>query len=201
VDPDSTYVRLPPYFDGMPAEPEPVRDISSARVLALLGDSVTPTTSRRGLDQARRSAGLYLQQQGVEPRDFNSYGARRGNHEVMMRGTFANIRLRNLLGRDLPGWSPSRRAATPTTSPMARTSGCRSTTPPCATSRRASTSWCSRARSTAPAPPRLGGQGHEAARCPRVIAQSFERIHRSNLIGMGVLPLQFPDGESAASLG
>src|SRR5204863_3518669 len=98
-DERSTYVRLPPYFVGMPREPEPVRDVSAARVLALLGDSVTTDhISPAGSIKRDGPAGLYLQEQGVEPKDFNSYGSRRGNHEVMMRGTFANIRLRNLLG-------------------------------------------------------------------------------------------------------
>ncbi len=102
-DADSTYVRLPPYFEGMPAQPEPLTDIEGARVLALLGDSVTTDhISPAGSIKRDGPAGAYLQEHGVAPRDFNSYGSRRGNHEVMMRGTFANIRLRNQLGARHP---------------------------------------------------------------------------------------------------
>jgi aconitate hydratase len=202
-DPDSTYVRLPPYFDGMPAQPTPVRDIAGARVLALLGDSVTTDhISPAGSIKRDGPAGLYLQQQGVAPRDFNSYGARRGNHEVMMRGTFANIRLRNLLGGEIAGLEPlpeggnSYYLADGSNEPMSiydaamryieagidlvvlagKEYGTGS-----------SRDWAAK--------------GTKLLGVRAVIAQSFERIHRSNLIGMGVLPLQFPDGESAASLG
>jgi aconitate hydratase len=202
-DPDSTYVRLPPYFDGMPAEPQPVRDIAGARVLALLGDSVTTDhISPAGSIKRDGPAGLYLQQQGVEPRDFNSYGARRGNHEVMMRGTFANIRLRNLLGRDMPGLEPLPEGGN--TYYLADGSNEQMSIYDAAMryieagidlvvlagkeyGTGSSRDWAAKGTKL------LGARA--------VIAQSFERIHRSNLIGMGVLPLQFPDGDSAASLG
>jgi aconitate hydratase len=201
--PDSTYVRLPPYFDGMPAQPGAVSDIQDARVLALLGDSVTTDhISPAGSIKRDGPAGLYLQEQGVAPRDFNSYGARRGNHEVMMRGTFANIRLRNLLGRELPGVEPLPEGGY--TYYLADGSN--------------------EQMSIYDAAMRYIGEGIDlvvlagkeygtgssrdwAAKGTKllgvraVIAQSFERIHRSNLIGMGVLPLQFPDGQSASSLG
>ena len=152
-DPDSTYVRKPPYFDGMPADPEPVTDIEGARVLAVLGDSVTTDhISPAGSIKADSPAGKYLPEHGVDRKDFNSYGSRRGNHEVMIRGTFANIRLRNLIGprpddirgRVHPGLH--RRAA--------RTR--RSTTPPSATPRPARRSWSSPARSTARGPRATG---------------------------------------------
>ncbi len=156
-DPDSTYVRLPPYFQGMPAEPEAVSDIDSARVLALLGDSVTTDhISPAGSIKRDGPAGAYLQAQGVEPRDFNSYGSRRGNHEVMMRGTFANIRLRNMLGGGEGGQDLFPKAASRATSPTARMSRCRSTALRCATCRKASTWSCSPARSMAPAPRAIG---------------------------------------------
>ncbi len=143
-EPDSTYVRLPPYFEGMPAQPEPLTDIDGARVLALLGDSVTTDhISPAGSIKRDGPAGEYLQEHGVAPRDFNSYGSRRGNHEVMMRGTFANIRLRN----QLAPWQAPRGGVTLPSSPTA--SRCRSTTPRCATPRKACRSWCSAARSTA----------------------------------------------------
>ncbi len=201
-DADSTYVRLPPYFEGMPAEPEPVRDIDAARVLALLGDSVTTDhISPAGSIKRDGPAGLYLQQQGVAPRDFNSYGSRRGNHEVMMRGTFANIRLRNLLGRDVRRRSRSRR---------------RQHLLPRDGSNEQMSIYDAAMRYAEEGVPLvvLGGKEYGsgssrdwAAKGTKllgvrvVIAESFERIHRSNLIGMGVLPLQFRDGESAASLG
>jgi aconitate hydratase len=195
----STYVRLPPYFEGMPPEPAPVQDVQDARVLALLGDSVTTDhISPAGAIKRDGPAGLYLQEQGVAPRDFNSYGARRGNHEVMMRGTFANIRIRNLLrdaqggplpeggvtvhlpsGEQLPIYDAAMRyaeEATPLVVLAGREYGTGS-----------SRDWAAK--------------GTRLLGVRAVIAQSFERIHRSNLIGMGVLPLQFKDGESAASLG
>ncbi len=201
-DADSTYVRHPPYFAGMPAEPDAVRDIDGARVLALLGDSVTTDhISPAGSIKRDGPAGLYLQEQGVAPRDFNSYGARRGNHEVMMRGTFANIRLRNLLGRDaglepLPEGGFTRYLADGSNEQMSIydaamlyieagidlvvLAGSEYGTG-------SSRDWAAK--------------GTKLLGVRAVIAQSFERIHRSNLIGMGVLPLQFPDGQSARSLG
>ncbi|HTA33152.1 MAG TPA: aconitate hydratase [Solirubrobacteraceae bacterium] len=202
-DPDSTYVRLPPYFEGMPAAPEPVRDIDAARVLALLGDSVTTDhISPAGSIKRDGPAGLYLQQQGVAPRDFNSYGARRGNHEVMMRGTFANIRLRNLLGRDVAGLEPLAEGGN--TYYLADGSNEQLSIYDAAVryieagvdlvvlagkeyGTGSSRDWAAK--------------GTKLLGVRAVIAESFERIHRSNLIGMGVLPLQFRDGESAASLG
>jgi aconitate hydratase len=202
-DPDSTYVRLPPYFEGMPAAPERVRDIDAARVLALLGDSVTTDhISPAGSIKRDGPAGLYLQRQGVAPRDFNSYGARRGNHEVMMRGTFANIRLRNLLGRDVPGLEPLPEGGN--TYYLADGSNEQLSIYDAAVryieagvdlvvlagkeyGTGSSRDWAAK--------------GTKLLGVRAVIAESFERIHRSNLIGMGVLPLQFADGESAASLG
>jgi aconitate hydratase len=203
-DPDSTYVRHPPYFRGMPAEPAAVADIHGARVLALLGDSVTTDhISPAGSIKRDGPVGAYLQAQGIAPRDFNSYGARRGNHEVMVRGTFANIRLRNLLGggaggggTPLPEGGFTRYLADGSDEQMSiydaamryigagidliilagKEYGTGS-----------SRDWAAK--------------GTKLLGVRAVIAQSFERIHRSNLIGMGVLPLQFPDGHSAQSLG
>ncbi len=153
-EPDSTYVRLPPYFDGMPAQPEPLTDIDGARVLALLGDSVTTDhISPAGSIKRDGPAGAYLQEHGVTPRDFNSYGSRRGNHEVMMRGTFANIRLRNQLA---PGTEGGVTIHLPRLRRRRTASRCRSTTPRCATRRKACRWWCSAARSTAPAPRATG---------------------------------------------
>jgi aconitate hydratase len=199
---DSTYVRLPPYFDGMPAAPEAVRDIEGARVLALLGDSVTTDhISPAGSIKRDGPAGLYLQQQGVEPRDFNSYGARRGNHEVMVRGTFANIRLRNLLGKaagreSLPEGGFTYHLADGAGEQM--------------TIYEAAMRYLQEGTDLVVLAGKEYGTGSSrdwAAKGTRllgvraVIARSFERIHRSNLIGMGVLPLQFPDGQSAETLG
>jgi aconitate hydratase len=199
---DSTYVRLPPYFDGMPAAPEAVRDIEGARVLALLGDSVTTDhISPAGSIKRDGPAGLYLQQQGVEPRDFNSYGARRGNHEVMVRGTFANIRLRNLLGKaagleSLPEGGFTYYLADGAGEQM--------------TIYEAAMRYLQEGTDLVVLAGKEYGTGSSrdwAAKGTRllgvraVIARSFERIHRSNLIGMGVLPLQFPDGQSAETLG
>jgi aconitate hydratase len=199
-DRDSTYVRLPPYFDGMPAEPQPVRDIDGARVLALLGDSVTTDhISPAGSIKRDGPAGAYLQAQGVAPRDFNSYGARRGNHEVMVRGTFANIRLRNLLGGEsapLPEGGFTRYLADGSGEQMSIYD--------------AAMRYAQEGVDLVVLAGREYGSGSSrdwAAKGTKllgvraVIAQSFERIHRSNLIGMGVLPLQFPDGQSARSLG
>jgi aconitate hydratase len=201
-DADSTYVRLPPYFDGMPAQPEPVRDVQGARVLALLGDSVTTDhISPAGSIKRDGPAGLYLQQQGVQPRDFNSYGARRGNHEVMVRGTFANIRLRNLLGKAagleaLPEGGHTYHLGDGAGEQM--------------TIYEAAMRYMREGVELVVLAGKEYGTGSSrdwAAKGTRllgvraVIARSFERIHRSNLIGMGVLPLQFPDGESAETLG
>jgi aconitate hydratase len=196
---DSTYVRLPPYFQGMPVEPEAVRDIDGARVLALLGDSVTTDhISPAGSIKRDGPAGLYLQEQGVAPRDFNSYGARRGNHEVMMRGTFANIRLRNLIGggESLPEGGYTRYLADGSAEQMAIYD--------------AAMRYMGEGVDLVVLAGKEYGSGSSrdwAAKGTKllgvraVIAESFERIHRSNLVGMGVLPLQFPDGQSARSLG
>jgi len=194
-DADSTYVRKPPYFDGMPDEPEPVTDIEGARVLLKLGDSVTTDhISPAGAIKKDSPAGKYLAEHGVEQRDFNSYGSRRGNHEVMIRGTFANIRLRNQLAegteggftRDFTGdgdvttvFEASEKylaAGTPLVVLAGKEYGSGS-----------SRDWAAKGTAL------LGVKA--------VIAESYERIHRSNLIGMGVLPLQYPEGETAESLG
>jgi aconitate hydratase A / 2-methylisocitrate dehydratase len=200
-DPDSTYVRLPPYFAGMPAEPEPVRDVHGARVLALLGDSVTTDhISPAGAIKRDGPAGAYLQEQGVSPRDFNSYGSRRGNHEVMMRGTFANIRLRNLLGSGpaLPEGGVTRYLGAPAGAGEqmsiydAAMRYAAEDVPLVVLAGREYGSGSSRD---------WAAKGTLLLGVRAVIAQSFERIHRSNLVGMGVLPLQFPGGHSAQSLG
>jgi aconitate hydratase len=193
-DDESTYVRQPPYFDGLPPEPTPVEDFEGARVLAKLGDSVTTDhISPAGSIKEDSPAGSYLKEHGVERRDFNSYGSRRGNHEVMMRGTFANIRLRNQLApgteggvtRHLPGgeemsiYDAAMKYAeegVPLVVLGGKEYGSGS-----------SRDWAAKGTLL------LGVRA--------VIAESFERIHRSNLVGMGVLPLQFADGDSAASLG
>jgi aconitate hydratase len=196
-DEKSTYVRLPPYFQDMPAEPQPVTDIDGARVLALLGDSVTTDhISPAGSIKRDGPAGRYLQERGVSPRDFNSYGSRRGNHEVMMRGTFANIRLRNMLGGGpaLPEGGVTRHLPDGEQSSIYD----------------AAMRYMSEGVELVVLAGKEYGSGSSrdwAAKGTKllgvsaVIARSFERIHRSNLIGMGVLPLQFPDGESAESLG
>ncbi|KMO78007.1 aconitate hydratase AcnA [Mycolicibacterium chlorophenolicum] len=193
-DQDSTYVRKPPYFDGMPAEPEPVTDIHGARVLALLGDSVTTDhISPAGSIKPGTPAAQYLESHGVEKKDYNSYGSRRGNHEVMIRGTFANIRLRNQLLDDVSGgytrdftnggeqafiYDAAQNYAAQNI-PLVVLGGKEYGSG-------SSRDWAAKGTSL------LGVRA--------VITESFERIHRSNLIGMGVIPLQFPEGESAASL-
>ena len=194
-DPKSTYVRKAPYFDGMPAEPRPVADITGARVLALLGDSVTTDhISPAGAIKKGTPAAEYLEANGVKPADFNSLGSRRGNHEVMIRGTFANIRLRNQLLDDVSGGY---------TRDFTRPGGPQAFIYDAAQNYAAqniplvvlggkeygsgsSRDWAAKGTSL------LGVRA--------VITESFERIHRSNLIGMGVIPLQFPAGESATSL-
>jgi aconitate hydratase len=194
-DTKSTYVRRPPYFDGMPKQPTPVTDISGARVLAILGDSVTTDhISPAGNIKADSPAGIYLAEHGIDRADFNSYGSRRGNHEIMIRGTFANIRLKNLLldgveggftrnflsgGEQTTIFDASmayQNAGVPLVILAGKEYGSGS-----------SRDWA--AKGTALLGVRV------------VIAESFERIHRSNLIGMGVLPLEFRKGDSAASLG
>jgi aconitate hydratase len=193
-DPASTYVRRPPFFDGLTPQPPPLAGLDGARVLALLGDSVTTDhISPAGTITAGSPAGRYLREHGVQPGDFNSYGSRRGNHEVMIRGTFANIRLRNQLApgteggytRHLPGgeqmtiYDAAQRyaaAGVPLLVIAGKEYGSGS-----------SRDWAAKGTAL------LGVRA--------VLAASFERIHRSNLIGMGVLPLQFTAGQDAASLG
>ncbi len=195
-DPQSTYVRKPPYFDNMTVETSPVVDISGARVLALLGDSVTTDhISPAGSIKADSPAGAYLMSHGVERVDFNSYGSRRGNHEVMIRGTFANIRLRNLMLDGVEGGFT--KDFTQLGAPVvpifdASVHYAESDTPLVILAGAEYGSGSSRD---------WAAKGTALLGVRAVIAQSFERIHRSNLIGMGVLPLQFPDGESAESLG
>ncbi|GJF10474.1 aconitate hydratase [Mycolicibacterium cyprinidarum] len=195
-DRDSTYVRQPPYFDGMGRDPEPVADITDARVLAKLGDSVTTDhISPAGSIRADSPAGKYLEDHGVERKDFNSYGSRRGNHEVMIRGTFANVRLRNQLAPDTEGGFT--RDFTKDDGPVtsiydASVNYLQADTPLVILTGKEYGSGSSRD---------WAAKGTILLGVRAVIAESYERIHRSNLIGMGVLPLQFPEGESADSLG
>jgi aconitate hydratase len=193
-DPNSTYVRLPTYFDGMPTEPGPVEDVVGARCLVSVGDSVTTDhISPAGSIKPDSPAGRYLTEHGVERREFNSYGSRRGNHEVMVRGTFANVRLRNLLVPGSEGtWTvhlPSGDEATIyDTAERYRSEGM----PLIVLAGKEYGSGSSRDWA-AKGPKLLGVRA--------VIAESYERIHRSNLLMMGILPLQFLPGESLSSLG
>ncbi|MHA7273240.1 aconitate hydratase AcnA [Arthrobacter sp. TMT4-20] len=193
---DSTYVRKPPYFEGMQATPDPVADITGARVLAALGDSVTTDhISPAGSFRADSPAGRYLLEHGVNRKDFNSYGSRRGNHEVMIRGTFANIRLRNTLLQGVQGGFT--RDFTQTGGPQtyiydAAVNYQAANIPLVVLAGKEYGSGSSRD---------WAAKGTALLGVRAVIAESFERIHRSNLIGMGVLPLQFPAGQSAATLG
>ena len=195
-DEGSTYVKRPPYFDGMKLETTPVSDVSGARVLVKLGDSVTTDhISPAGSIKADSPAGKYLAERGVSRVDFNSYGSRRGNHEVMIRGTFANIRLRNQLLHDVEG--SYTRDFTQPAGPQsfifdASENYARTGTPLVALAGKEYGSGSSRD---------WAAKGTSLLGIKVVIAESFERIHRSNLIGMGVLPLQFPTGENADSLG
>ena len=193
-DGGSTYVRKPPYFDGMTMTPDPVSDIVGARVLAKLGDSVTTDhISPAGAIKADSPAGRYLSEHGVERRDFNSYGSRRGNHEVMIRGTFANIRLRNQLLDDVEGgFTYNFVTGAQDTIYAAAQDYAAAGTPLVILGGKEYGSGSSRD---------WAAKGTALLGVKAVITESFERIHRSNLIGMGVLPLQFPAGESAASLG
>ena len=192
-DGESTYVRQPPFFADMAAEPGTPADISDARVLAVVGDSVTTDhISPAGSIAKDSPAGKYLIEQGVQPREFNSYGSRRGNHEVMMRGTFANVRLRNLLVSREGGWTLHFPDATETTIYDASVQYQQDGVPLIILAGKdygmgSSRDWAAKG------PVLLGVRA--------VIAESYERIHRSNLVGMGVLPLQYSDGETAASLG
>ncbi|HET9021795.1 MAG TPA: aconitate hydratase AcnA [Ornithinibacter sp.] len=194
-DADSTYVRKPPYFDGMQLEPSPVSDISGARVLAKLGDSVTTDhISPAGSIKADSPAGTYLAEHGVERKDFNSYGSRRGNHEVMIRGTFANIRLKNLLLDGVEGGFTRSflDGGEQTTIYDASAAYQAAGIPLVVLAGKEYGSGSSRD---------WAAKGTALLGVKAVIAESYERIHRSNLIGMGVLPLQFPQGETADSLG
>ncbi|MGB0961783.1 MAG: aconitate hydratase [Mycobacterium sp.] len=198
-DSNSTYVRKPPYFDGMPAAPNPVSDISGARVLALLGDSVTTDhISPAGNIKSGTPAAQYLESNGVQRKDYNSYGSRRGNHEVMIRGTFANIRLRNQLLDDVSGGYTRdfTQAADGGEAPQAfiydaAQNYAAQDIPLVVLGGKEYGSGSSRD---------WAAKGTSLLGVRAVITESFERIHRSNLIGMGVIPLQFPAGESAASL-
>jgi aconitate hydratase len=193
-DTDSTYVRKPPYFEGMPRNPVPVKDIKAARVLAKLGDSVTTDhISPAGNIKADSPAGKYLAEHGVDRKDFNSYGSRRGNHEVMIRGTFANIRLKNQLLDGVEGGftrnylNGGEQSTIYDASMQYQSSG----TPLIILAGKEYGSGSSRD---------WAAKGTALLGVKAVIAQSYERIHRSNLIGMGVLPLQYLEGESAQSL-
>jgi aconitate hydratase len=192
-DDASTYVRKPPYFDSMGATPEPVTDIVGARVLAKLGDSVTTDhISPAGNIKADSPAGRYLAERGVAVKDFNSYGSRRGNHEVMMRGTFANIRLRNQLVDVAGGFTLNHLTGEQTTIFDAAEAYQAAGVPLVVLGGKEYGTGSSRD---------WAAKGTLLLGVKAVITESFERIHRSNLIGMGVLPLQFPSGESADSLG
>ncbi|MCQ8833376.1 aconitate hydratase AcnA [Streptomyces samsunensis] len=200
-DPESTYVRKPPYFEGLTMDPAPVEDIAGARVLAKLGDSVTTDhISPAGAIKADTPAGKYLTEHGVERRDFNSYGSRRGNHEVMIRGTFANIRLRNQIAPGTEGGFTrdfTRAAEGDGGAPVsfiydASQNYQAAGIPLVILAGKEYGSGSSRD---------WAAKGTALLGVKAVIAESYERIHRSNLIGMGVLPLQFPEGASAQALG
>jgi aconitate hydratase len=195
-DPNSTYVRKPPYFDGMTPDPTPVADIEDARVLAKLGDSVTTDhISPAGSIRPDSPAGRYLIEHGVDRRDFNSYGSRRGNHEVMIRGTFANIRLRNQIAAGTEGGFTrdfTKPDAPVTTIFEASQAYAELGIPLVVLAGKEYGSGSSRD---------WAAKGTALLGVKAVIAESYERIHRSNLIGMGVLPLQFPEGQNAESLG
>ncbi len=197
-DPQSTYVRKPPYFDGMEREPKPVTDIVGARVLAKLGDSVTTDhISPAGSIKKDSPAGAYLTENGVAAKDFNSYGSRRGNHEVMIRGTFANIRLRNQLAPGTEGgvtvlFGDGEQTGRQTSIYEASQAYQAEGTPLMILAGKEYGSGSSRD---------WAAKGTALLGVRAVIAESYERIHRSNLIGMGVLPLQYAAGESAESLG
>jgi aconitate hydratase len=191
--PDSTYVRKPSFFEGMDPEPAPVEPISGARVLAVLGDSVTTDhISPAGAIKKQSPAGEWLIENGVEPRDFNSYGSRRGNHEVMIRGTFANVRLRNKLADKEGGFTRHFPDGEETTIYEAAMQYASDGVPLVVLAGKEYGSGSSRD---------WAAKGTALLGVRAVIAESFERIHRSNLIGMGVVPIQFPDGKTAEDLG
>ena len=191
---DSTYIQNPPYFTNMQAEPGDIKPIYAARVLALLGDSVTTDhISPAGAIKADSPAGKYLVEHGVEPKDFNSYGSRRGNHEVMMRGTFANIRLRNLLAPGTEGGITIHLTSGQQTSIYDAAMKYRDEGYPLVILAGKEYGSGSSRDWAAKGPNLLGVRA--------VIAESYERIHRTNLVCMGILPLQFKTGDSARSLG
>jgi aconitate hydratase len=192
--PDSTYVRHPPYFAGMPREPEPVGDVDGARLLVWLGDSVTTDhISPAGAIKPDSPAGEYLVEHGIERKDFNSYGARRGNHEVMVRGTFANVRLRNKLVPEAEGtWTLHVPSGEEMTIFAASERYLADGTPTIVIAGKEYGSGSSRD---------WAAKGPNLLGVKAVIAESYERIHRSNLLMMGVLPLQFVDGETPGSIG
>ena len=193
-DPSSTYVLHPPYFDELEMEPAPLGDLEGARVLVVLGDSVTTDhISPAGSIRAASPAGEYLTMHGVDPQDFNSYGARRGNHEVMVRGTFANVRLRNQLVPGVEGGVTLHLPDEDQTTIFEAAERYRAEGVPLVVLAGREYGSGSSRDWAAKGPLLLGVRA--------VIAQSYERIHRSNLIGMGILPLQFREGESVASLG
>ncbi len=190
---DSTYIQHPPFFEGLGPEPEPIEDIRNANILALLGDSVTTDhISPAGSFSAESPAGKYLMERGVEPRDFNSYGSRRGNHEVMMRGTFANVRIRNEM---LDGVEGGYTKFVPTGEQMAIYDAAmkyqEQGTPLVVIAGKEYGTGSSRD---------WAAKGTRLLGIKAVVAESYERIHRSNLIGMGVMPLQFPDGVDRKTL-
>jgi len=191
-DQKSTYIQRAPYFDDMDVKPSPVQEIKKARVLALLGDSVTTDhISPAGSIKKDSPAGKYLQEHGVKPADFNSYGSRRGNHEVMVRGTFANVRLRNKLVQTEGGFTRHLPTNTEMSIFDASEKYRADETPLVILAGKEYGSGSSRDWA-AKGPALLGVRA--------VIAESYERIHRSNLVGMGILPLQFPAGQNAESL-
>ena len=193
-EPDSTYIRNPPFFDGLTLQPAPLRDVTAARALALLGDSITTDhISPAGSIKKDSPAGKYLMAHGVQPADFNSYGARRGNHEVMMRGTFANVRLRNQLAPGTEGgWTIYQPGADVMPIYDAAMRYKEAGVPLIILAGKEYGSGSSRD---------WAAKGTLLLGVRAVIAESFERIHRSNLVNMGMLPLQFKDGQTAASLG
>jgi aconitate hydratase len=193
-DEDSTYVKNPPYFTGMTMEPPGIRPITGARALALLGDSITTDhISPAGNIPASSPAGKWLIAHGVEKKDFNSYGARRGNHEVMMRGTFANIRLRNeMVPGTEGGWSTLESGGAPQSIYDVSMAYQQKNTPLVVIAGKEYGTGSSRD---------WAAKGTVLLGVRAVIAESFERIHRSNLVGMGVIPLEFTNGETRQSLG
>jgi len=192
-DLDSTYIREPPFFQALTPEPQPITDIENARILALFGDSITTDhISPAGSIGPQTPAGLYLQQLGIQPADFNSYGSRRGNHEVMMRGTFANIRIRNRMVDREGGWTRAWPEGTEMPIYDAAMRYQQTGTPLVVLAGKDYGTGSSRD---------WAAKGTMLLGVRAVIAASFERIHRSNLVGMGVLPLQFPEGMDSATLG